>query len=354
MKRLPVLMLVVLAVASMVWVAGCSSPETPQPGTNIDEIINREESPDLNDPFGGYNMKDEAPAFGDPEMLSEFAEDEDYADPFAARPEIIDIENRQTHRLFLMITWGNLHRDSTIQHWTDWSGGLSVDPGVLLLKQTIRFEPSDRILPRTQRDLIEWESQTRPHFDGILVKILPLPAPTAVDSTIDSTNTIITFATGPVTVEFTLNELPGLHRVITLADGNAVAFNAVFIPPFPCPHGFLGGLWLNDPERPGGVFFGKWATENGRVRGFLKGIYGQNDQGQNVFFGKMIDVTGRFEGIIRGQYGRHPDQENGGWFAGRWVDRRLHIRGGLRGEWRRSNRCHGGFFRGVWAMHCNV
>ena len=43
---------------------------------------------------------------------------------------------------------------------------------------------------------------------------------------------------------------------------------------------------------------------------------------------------------------------DGGWFAGRWVDRHLNVKGGLKGEWRHSSRCQGGFFRGVWAANC--
>jgi len=348
MNRLPVFLLIFMMIASLAWVTGCRSPQAPASG--IGEISNRQQSPDVNDEYGGYNTRDESTGFGDEEMLGEFAEDQVYDDPFATdAPELGSVSD---HGLFLMITWGNLHRDAAIAHLTDWSGSLSIDPGAIVLKRTIRFEANDRIIPRTQREVLAWESTTGWGMDGILVRIIPRLSDTSVDVAVDPENTIITFQTDPVKVDFTLAQLPGLHRVITLDDGNAVAFSAVKLPPVPCPHGFLRGAWHNNPERPGGEFFGRWATADGEIKGFLKGIYGVNDDGQKVFFGKMIDRTGRFQGIMRGRWGNHPADEHGGWFAGHWVDRNLMIEGGLKGEWHRSPHCNGGFFRGMWAKNC--
>jgi hypothetical protein len=155
-----------------------------------------------------------------------------------------------------------------------------------------------------------------------------------------------------VKVEFKASQLPDLHEVITLEDGNAVAFNMLKVSPSACPHGPMRGIWANHPERRGGVFFGKWGTPDGHVVGFIKGIWGTNDEGKKVFFGKMIDFNGRFEGLVRGEWGRGPDSEHAGWYAGRWVDRELGIKGGLKGNWERSPHCNGGFFRGMWAKSC--
>jgi hypothetical protein len=366
MKKLTAYPLVLLAVVAMTWVVGCNTAvEAPDTGgIDLNEIANRDENPDLNDSFGGYNMKDETPAFGDATLLAEFAEDEAYDDPIARITDVAELDRPERAQLYLMVTWGNLHRDSTIAGTTDWSGGLQVDPGVIVLKRTIRFERNDHIVPRTQRDLLEWQSQTTLGFDGVLVKIHPLRANTDAalsaavnDSSIDSSQVEILFKTEPLSVAFTLDQLPNLNRVITLDDGNAVAFTAVYVTPNHCPHGPMRGVWRNDPERQGGVFYGRWATANGKVMGFLKGIYGKNDAGEKVFYGKMIDENGRFEGIMKGRYDNHPSTDvvganSGGWFAGRWVDRNLNVRGHLKGEWMRSNRCHGGFFRGHWAMAC--
>ena len=355
MQRLPVLLLTIVVIASLAWVSGCS-PEGPASVTNdTDDLMTREQTIDFNDPYGGFNMKDEAPAFGEPGLVDEFAEDKEYNDPMESDREVQLLDSSERDRIFLMITWGNLHRDETITDRTDWSGSLSIDPGAILLKRTIHFEDDDMILERTQRDLLEWNSTTGQHLDGILVRIIAAPQATntaVADTIVDSMNTVITFDTPPVKVEFKLKELPNLREIITLPDGNAVAFHAVRVSDSDCPHGFMGGVWRNHPERQGGEFFGKWETEDGHVHGIMKGHYGVTDDGRKVFFGKMITPDGRFEGIMRGEWGHNRGDEHGGWFRGHWVDRRLEIQGVLKGEWRRSDRCHGGFYRGVWAKQC--
>lgn len=350
MKRRPIVTAIILLIASVVWIVGCSQTDDPM---SVDgELYTRHQAPDLDDPYGGFNLGDEPPAFGDPALGAEFGEDGAYTDPYESDPTVRDMD-RRPGRIFLMITWGNLHRDSTITGGTEWSGSLSVNPGAILLKRTIRFEPSDRILPRTSRSVIEWESKTRGSIDGILVRIFggTETAATTADAAIDSANVVIAFKTGPLSVSFTLDRLPNLRRVVTLDDGNAVAFTAVHVPPQACPSGFLRGVWRRHAERPGGVFYGKWVSETGLHMGFIKGFYGINKDGERVFFGKWIARSGRFNGLLRGRYG--DDAEPGsGWFAGGWIDRDRRVRGRLEGRWNRNDECGGGFFRGVWASDC--
>ena len=355
MKGFPLWITALIVLTSFAMMAGCSSdsPTEGAPGGEIEDLMTRTEFVDFNDPYGGFNMMDAEPAFGDASMADEFADEVDYDDPVLNDKEVRDRETNDRRPLFLMISWGNLHRDSTITEWTDWSGSLSIDPGVLVLKKVIRFEERDEILPRDDRRLIEWVSYTKPHFDGVLVRVIATPPTTltTADSTVDSSATVLSFKTEPFSVEIKLSDLPGLNRVVTLDDGNAVAFVAVEPPNNNCPRGFMRGVWRNHPERSGGVFHGKWAMANGEAHGWMKGHYGVNDDGEKVFFGKMIDTNGRFEGIMKGRWGKH--EENGGWYVGHWVDRNLGIRGALGGEWKRSKRCHGGFYRGRWAMNCN-
>jgi len=357
MKRLPHLILAITVVASFAWMVGCSSVDDPA-SSNVgsDDLMTRAESENLNDPFGGFNMLDAAPAFGDAELVSTMGEDVDYHDPFESDGDVTRLRDRERGETMLAITWGNLHRDEGIDHLTNWDGALRVTPGAIVLKKVIRFEPTDHIVPRTQRDLLEWESTTGCCIDGILVRILAQPVLTSADgdSSVDSTNTVISFRTGPLQVEFTLDQLPGLNRVVTLDDGNAVAFQAIHVDPDACPQGFMRGIWANHPERQGGFFKGKWETETGRVKGHIKGIYGVNDQGEKVFFGKMITRTGRFVGIVVGRYEANPNDESGGIFHGRIVNRHRDIIGELGGGWQRSEYCNGGFFRGRWAIACAV
>jgi hypothetical protein len=354
MKTLPMSVVVVTVIAAILIGGGCSESDGPT-GTD-DGLYTREQIPDLDDPYGGYNFADEAPGFGDASLIDEFGDDITIDDPYENDPTIAVRErDRDGHvrgRLFLAITWGNLHKDPTIDHVTDWSGSLTVDPGAILLKQLIRFEREDHVMPRTDRGLLEWVSHTLPSFDGILVRIVAVPEATVdVQAEIDSANTVITFSTEPLTVSFTLADLPGLHRVVTLEDGNAVAFDAVYVPPVSCPRGFLRGVWRHHPEREGGEFFGKYVSEVGHHMGFVRGFYGVNEKDDRVFFGKWISRSGEFRGILRGIYDNH-EGEQAGYFAGVWMGRDRRVHGDLRGEWRRNDDRHGGFFRGVWAARC--
>ena len=357
MNRATIYLITLLVVTAMVWVSGCS--ESDNPAAASDELYTREQVPDLNDEFGGYNLADEPIGFGDPALLDEFGDDAEFIDPMANNPIVLerecDRDGRLRGRIYLMVTWGNLHRDSTITHVTDWTGGLAVDPGVVIVKRVIRFEDRDRILPRTDPGVLQWESFTRPGIDGVVVRIVPCAHPDTLDTNAeaDSADTVISFRTGPFSVSFSLRELAGLNRIVTLEDGNAVAFNAVRVPAVTCPQGFLRGVWRHHPERPGGVFFGKYVDQLGFHRGFVKGHFGVNKDGENVFFGKWITRSGRFQGILRGHYGRF-DDGGAGWFAGGWMGPDRNIRGGLKGEWRHKDAYRGGFFRGRWKQECNL
>jgi hypothetical protein len=342
----------------MTWVAGCRSPESPAPQSDVSDLADREESPDLNDEYGGFNLRDDQPAFGDPELASEFVEEEAVLDRYAEDEDVVDENRLDRPRHFLMITWGNLHRDESITHRTDWSGSLSISSGAIVLKRIIRFENNDKILDRTHRDLLEWESMTGRGYDGVLVRMVPRPSEDALDSEANTDDVVITFDTEPFQVRFKASQLPGLNRVVTLDDGNAIAFQTITLQPAECPHGPMRGIWANHPERPGGFLIGKWGTPDGRIKGFIKGHYGTNDEGKKVFFGKMIDMNGRFEGLVKGEWGHQPSVDvasagQAGWYSGRWIDRNLGIKGKLKGNWERSAHCDGGFFRGVWAKKCN-
>lgn len=353
MKRTPIFAISLVVLVLLLWLPACQSPDGPDStGSNL---LTREENPNLDDPYGGYNLGDEPAAFDDPVLMSEFSgeEEPEYDDSFEHDSYVQDVERRCSRRFFLRITWGNLERDSSVTFVTDWSGSLTVDNGVAVLKRVIRFEPRDRILPRTRPDLIEWISHTGPSFDGVLVKIVPVGIPDMMSPPNDS-STVMTFSTGPLTISFTLAELRDIHTIIPVDDfGNAVSFDAIYIDRNECPKGFLGGVWKKVPGKSGGVFFGKWVSETGMAMGHLKGIFGVSSDGQRLFFGKYIDMTGRFQGIVLGRYGYEDGSQNQGYFAGVWLDRNLFVRGELKGVWKTSAEEEGrGFFRGRWRMRC--
>ncbi len=68
----------------------------------------------------------------------------------AIASDLADLQASDAPRFFLMITWGNLHRDEGIDHRRAWKGSLSAQPGVFVLKRIIQFEATDRIVPRTE------------------------------------------------------------------------------------------------------------------------------------------------------------------------------------------------------------
>lgn len=354
MKIRPMCLVAALVLAAALFALGCG--ESDGPTGSGDELFTREQIPNLDDPYGGYNFGDESPGFGDASLIEEFGDDVTIDDPYENDATIgaydRDRDGHPRARIFLAVTWGNLHRDSTRTEPTDWSGSLTVKPGAVLLRQLIRFEREDYVLPRTDRGILEWVSHTLPGIDGVLVRIVPMPDSTVdARAEIDSANTTITFATGPLTVSFTLADLPGLHRVITLEDGNAVSFDAVRVPPDGCPRGFLRGVWRGRGNGERGEFFGKYASETGRHLGFVRGHYGVNENGEKVFFGKWISRSGEFRGILKGIYDRREGEQDG-WFAGRWIGRDQRVKGDLKGEWRRNDEHRGGFFRGEWRAHC--
>jgi hypothetical protein len=325
------------------------------------DISTREQVIDLNDPYGGYNTADERPAFGDPYLQENFGAGENLA--FAAADSDTTRPDHRRPRRFLMVTWGNLRADSTIDFSTDWSGSLCVENGAVRPLKTIRFERGDYLLPRTSRECIEWVSHTRPSFDGVLVSLHRMPCDSLVSiaATVDSLcgePLSVTFETGPLTITFTQDELKDLHRVIPVDDaGNAVAFNTLVLMPGECPQGFLAGQWKDvEHDRYDGIFRGQWVSDNGLHNGYLRGVYGVNRRGVPVFFGKWISEDGRFRGLLKGRYGRLPEDNDtraDGWFRGVWVNRSLSVAGGLHGVWGKGEtEREAGFFRGAWAVRC--
>jgi hypothetical protein len=349
------------AAVIAVWaLAGCESA-TDTDAT--DDRSSREQVVNLNAPFGGYTASDEAPAFSDPYLLANFGPESDVA---YADDVVLATTDRFHPQRFLMITWGNLHADSTVTFVTDWSGSLCAENAAVRVLRTIRFEPGDYVLPRTSRACVEWVSHTKPHFDGIIVALHKtsdcdtLRDPAVVDTLCDEPVSL-TFKTGPLTVTFTQDELADLHRVIPVDDaGNAVAFNVITRRPDQCLNGFLAGQWKPAPgENDKGVlgfFRGKWVSENGLHMGYLRGVYGVNRRDEHVFFGKWIAETGRFRGLLAGHYGvfEENDTEADGWFEGVWFSRGLRTMGGLHGVWGAHDEAdhEGGFFRGVWNQRC--
>ena len=368
MKRNIVYSLCILLVVAL---AGCS--DNPTENSQLPNELN------LDSEFGGYTASDESFAFDDAVLMTESANDADYGDPLMGNPIMDSLMNHPRAGHFqIRIIWGQLRLDTSHTAVTDWTGSLSITNGGEVIRRLIHWDLNqDFILPRTDRKLIEWISKTSIHNDGIVVDFLLPPVPPIFDSTItqvvdslgDTLDVIVvdttfpepepievTFATGPYTRTFSLEELNKLDTIVTLDDSNAVAFHALRIDRRECPAGFFNGFWGYNDEGHG-VFRGMWISEEGFITGFVKGHFGKNENGENVLFGKYINRNGRFQGFLKGTYESNPDDMSDstrvtGMFSARiYNNQRMEI-GALEGKYRAAENWAGGFMEGRWKFHC--
>ncbi len=352
---------------------GCSEkPNETSSTTPQEENIN------LEDEFGGYTATNEAPAFNDPALAAEAEGEVAYSDPMENEDEVESICNDSLSGWFhFRAIWGHLQYDSTSTNPTDWTGSLTISRGALLVRRIIRFEPAtDTLLPRSDRKVVEWVSQTTVHNDGVAVDVVvPRPKPVfdttviplvdslgqpydslVIDTSIDNTPVTLTFATGPYSRTFTLNELSKLDTIIDLTNDVSVAFASHRRERVGCPKGFLAGFW--GPDSTGmGAFRGYWVSKFGLIDGYLQGHYGVDSAGEHVFFGKWISMSGEFEGFLRGTYKDVPNTnshaENNGWFRGQIYNADTVAIGQLHGHYlSRPVHAGRGFFAGRWKLDC--
>lgn len=372
MMRLLVFPLLVLTL--LIWASGCSE-QTTEPDTTGELNLDSE--------FGGYTASAESPGFGEQDLMAETEADEEYDDPMLASPDVAEyLANPDAGYYHLRAVWGRLSYDSTVTEVTDWTGSLTISRGAEIIRRVIRFEDGqDFILERTDRKLIEWQSLTTVHNDGIAVDLLVPPLRPIFDTTLvsevdslgDTTwvtvvDTIIpdpvpvtlAFETGPYSRTFLMDELSALDTIVRLDDSNAVAFHALKLDHLPCPRGFLAGRWGFNEDGEG-VFRGTWMNKRGGIDGHLHGHFGENEHGRKVFFGKWISASGEFEGFLKGTYGWHPNEHaNGqafrrgtGWFVGKIYNSHRDEIGVLKGRYGNSPEDSRGFLQGRWKLRCN-
>lgn len=368
MKKLFLSLLVIV----FIYGAGCDSEvESPYSASNTAE----ENVIDLGSPTGGFTLEDEEPVFGEPDQYRFMDRERAYCD--SIDPE----RDRDRERLFegavkfrLRSLWGRLAcglSDTLVTDCcgVDWSGGMTFDGGIIVIEKLIAFDQEDEV-KRIDRSTIEWVSRTCPHFDGIQVRLIVPPF--GVDSLSEDNGTDVearlTINAGPFSRTFTLEELYELN-VMQPVDRccNSIIVNSHFIPPS-CPNGYLFGKWeVTGPdtlytEDTGeirgilmGGFRGAWINQGGHFSGYVKGIFGNNAEGEHLFFGKYIDFNGHFKGILRGKYGPPPEMSESiipfGWFEGEWYGKNMITMGRLGGRWI-SDTGGTGFFHGLWDMYC--
>ncbi len=314
---------------------------------------------DPNDPYGGFTMTDEEPAFGDPDLLEEVALEIDAGDDAGRHPEIIDLEDDPTTSVHALgIVWGNLQRcenragecNGTDGTDHDWSGSLSVSTGALVLRNIISFERHDGdhvVLPRADRQTLEWVSHTGCGFDGLRLLIYRRDS--------DDAGGVLRFETALYSREIPVEDLADLDETIDVGDaGNQIRFLGASVrPPHTGGRGFIHGRWgAMAPGDSVGHFGGVWVCPSGEVEGYMRGYYGYNSVGRRVMFGKYIGEDGGFKGILRGTWsvareGGGDRMVRMGRFEGRWVSEADSHAGGIAGSWR-TGRGSEGRYDGRW------
>lgn len=331
-----------LLLAAVLLLSGCSEGDS---GALVPAADQNPPGFDPDDPFGGFTMTDEEPAFGDPDLLAGAAEEADAGDGMRNHPEIGAMDEDPDVRIYaLAIVWGNLpgqevrHGERCEADGTDydWSGSVSVTTGAMVLKNTISFErrQGDRVVfPRTDRQTIEWVSHTGCGHDGLRLLVYQRPA--------DEAGGILRFETALYSSEVPISSLAEMDEVIDVdAEGNQVRFlGSAVLPHEQTGRGFMRGRWgVMAPGDSVGHFQGIWVCARGRVEGYMRGYYGHNDAGRRVFFGKYIDERGGFRGILRGTWNPAPQEGRPlegrrGTFEGRWLDDGGRHDGDVAGRW---------------------
>lgn len=336
--------------------------------------------PEETDLFGDLTAVSEAPAFNDPILLAEAESEVSYDDPILVSPFFDSLLDDTIYgKYHLRILWGQLRYDSSFTNPTNWSGSLTVSYGGIAVKRLINWELNqDFLLPRTDRKLVEWQSTTTVHNDGLAFDIfIPEMLPTydssysyitgeggqIVDSAlvVDTIYTepepiTVAFETGPYSRTFDLAELSDLDTIVFLEDSNAVAFNAIKADNRFCAGGMVRGMWGYNEEGQGG-FRGLWRNRNGELTGYVKGEFEIDENGHNVFIGKWIDENGNCQGFVRGLY-RELDLpvlnqlRNQGIIAGKIYNAEKVEIGALVGKFKAGFGNELGYFQARWRLYC--
>lgn len=316
------------------------------------------DTPNLEEEFGGYTTADEDPAFGDPAILALADAETDADDPMSTDPGVIELQNSPATQAYIMaIRWGQFDKDAAGSIGDDedgdrfaWDGSLSIDDGGLVLTRVVAFERGDRVLlPRSDPKAIEWESRTGVGMDGIRVVVF---APRAGDDL--GSESIVTFDTPLLSRSFTLSELEDLDVIVDVdQEGNQVHFMAMASDAVASINGFVSGRWSWKANDELGTFAGAWVSPRTGVVGWVRGHYGQNEQGEDVFFGKYIDRSGNFQGFLRGDVsiGDGDLTSGSGRFDGGWYGANRMTQGKVQGRWAVSPSGRG-LFDGTWCFDC--
>lgn len=322
-----------LALLLTVPTVACTTDTSSPPDESPESIATS-----LEQENGGFDTVDEAPQFGDTALFTsaDIEADAPVTDAMATDPTVVDLQGSATaaaHNVIVM--WGRMPADPNGAARV-WNGSLKLSRGAVVIRRRIAFEPAtDKILPRTSRDTISFESKTTTHADGLALTVFdPTPA--------SATPLSLTYSPADGAVGYTLSLGPTAVAgpvVIDAGDGNTIVMSS-HRRNDACDHGFLRGRW-QAIARDAGRFAGLVVNSDGEPTGHVRGIYGKKQNGDAVFFGKFINRDGQFRGILGGTY-------DDGHFNGRWLVR-SGDHGVVQGMYRAGATLRAGQFLARWA-----
>lgn len=296
----------------------------------------------LEQPNGGLDTTDEAPAFAADTELADAAIEGDTsaADALATDPATSALDRASAARGFrFIVLWGKLPADRTATDARTWTGSLKVSRGGLVVRRTIGFE--DRtdhlVMPRPAIDTVAFESVTKPFVDGLALTALD---PAAAPPSTEPLTLTYTAADGSATYTLDLSKLATGPVVVDAGDGYKMIAVGHRRAATACDRGFMRGRWhALAPNH--GKFLGVVTDEDGAQVGHVRGIYGQRRNGEPVLFGKFIDRAGQFRGLLAGTYGD-------GAYRARWITR-AGDHGTAEGTYVEASTADGGGFLGRWS-----
>ena len=346
--------------------AGCSS-EDKNPVDPTGDQTAEDQTINLDDPYGGFLVVDEIPAFGDESLAQAEAGEELVADGYeglngADRTAAEEIETAARQWFSFTVVWGHLGRTAEVtgdpqeEEPVTWDGSLVLEDGSIRVLTLISFERGEDqlITPRPGPGELAWTSVTHGHVDGLRV-LLMVPTDENTGQPVASE---LVFTAAPVgEIRFTIEELDELDQIVDVPNSEEqVSFTARRADPAASVHGFCGGHWGWKEGDAVGIFRGRWISMNGETMGHMSGHYGLNSNEEPVFYGKYIDREGSFKGFLRGTYeiireeggAETPEFAEVGAFDGHWLDSHGNALGSLRGHWSRRGETDMGRFYGEW------
>lgn len=298
----------------------------------------------LEQPNGGYDTADEAPEFGAAADFDAAAIEADapVTDTMASDPTVTAMAALPTvDARDVIVAWGRIPGDPNATVSRDWSGQLQVSRGALFVRRTISFEPAtDHLLPRTAKDIVAFDSITRPFVDGLSLRVID-PDPSAATGPLTLIYTSASDAT--ITYSFDLAQLATGPIVIDAGNG----FKMVAIAQHQhdtdgCVGGFMRGRW-HALDANMGDYLGIVTDRIGVPVGHVRGIYGELKDGTPVVFGKFIDHQGHFIGLLAGTY-------DSGDFVATWKAIGDDDHGVIHGEYSESSDDQSGHFLARWSQ----